>query len=106
MTESPTQDVFNAIADPTRRELLGLLAQGEDSIIGLTGHFPMSRTAVAKHLHILEDAGLVTERKVGRERRYRLQPAPLQQVRDWLSFYERFWVDRLAALDEHLKKHP
>jgi DNA-binding transcriptional ArsR family regulator len=106
MTESPTQDVFNAIADPTRRELLGLLAQGEDSIIGLTGHFPMSRTAVAKHLHILQDAGLVAERKVGRERRYRLQPAPLQAVRDWLAFYERFWVDKLAALEEHLKNHP
>jgi DNA-binding transcriptional ArsR family regulator len=94
-------DVFQAIADPTRRSLLKLLAYQEMPVTVISGHFPMSRTAVSKHLRILADAGLVKERKVGRETRYRLQLEPLQELKQWLSYYERFWDNKLSVL-KHL----
>ncbi|MBB6216248.1 DNA-binding transcriptional ArsR family regulator [Anaerosolibacter carboniphilus] len=99
MTDTyPKHDVFQAIADPTRRELLSLLADQEMPVKEISQHFPITRTAVSKHLHILEEAGLVSERKVGRETRYKLQPEPLLELKQWLSYYERFWNKKLAAL--------
>jgi DNA-binding transcriptional ArsR family regulator len=98
-TAAPKHDVFQAIADPTRRRLLHLLGDREElPVTALSGHFPMSRTAVSKHLRILSDAGLVKERKVGRETRYRLDPDPLLELKRWLSYYERYWENKLAAL--------
>lgn len=94
----PKHDVFQAIADPTRRELLSILSDTELPVTVISGHFTMSRTAVSKHLHILADAGLVSERKVGRETRYKLQPEPLLELKQWLSYYERFWDKKLVAL--------
>ncbi|MFS0916514.1 ArsR/SmtB family transcription factor [Brevibacillus sp. 179-C 1.1 NHS] len=91
-------DVFQAIADPTRREVLRLLAEKELPISAITSHFPISRTAVVKHLHILADADLVTGHKVGREKIYRLHPGPLTEVKQWLSFYEQFWNNKLSML--------
>lgn len=91
-------DVFQAIADPTRREMLGLLADKEMSVSLMSSNFSISRTAVSKHLHILADAGLVKEYRVGRETRYKLQPEPLLELKRWLSHYERFWDSKLAAL--------
>ncbi|SFI34090.1 DNA-binding transcriptional regulator, ArsR family [Paenibacillus sp. UNC496MF] len=95
---SGKHDVFQAIADPTRREVLKLLVDREMPIAAITGHFPMTRTAVSKHLRILSEAGLVKERKVGREMRYRLEPQPLQELRNWLRYYERYWENKLSAL--------
>jgi len=97
-------DVFQAIADPTRRKLLNLLADDEKPVTVLSGHFPMSRTAVSKHLRILSDAGLVKERKVGRETRYRLEPEPLLELKRWLSFYERYWENKMAALKRFVEE--
>ena len=94
----PKHDVFQAIADPTRRELLSLLAEKEMPVTSISEHFPISRTAVSKHLNILADAGLVTVKKVGRETRYKLQPEPLKELKYWLSYYERFWDSKLNAL--------
>lgn len=91
-------DVFQAIADPTRREVLRLLANEELSISEITSHFPISRTAIAKHLHILSEAKLVGGKKVGREKIYRLQPEPLSEVKQWLSYYEQFWNKKLSIL--------
>jgi DNA-binding transcriptional ArsR family regulator len=91
-------DVFQAIADPTRREVLRLLAEKELPISEITSHFPMSRTAIAKHLHILSEAELVSGRKVGRKKLYRLQPEPLAELKQWLSFYEQFWNNKLSML--------
>ncbi|MCK9906113.1 metalloregulator ArsR/SmtB family transcription factor, partial [Microbacteriaceae bacterium K1510] len=88
---SPKHDVFQAIADPTRRSLLKLLVDEEMPVTVISGHFPISRTAVSKHLRILANAGLVKERKVGRETRYRLEPEPLLELKQWLAYYERFW---------------
>lgn len=95
---SVKHDVFQAIADPTRRKLLRLLVDQEMPVTVISGHFPMSRTAVSKHLRILSEAGLVKEQKVGRETRYTLQPEPLMELKSWLSYYERFWDNKLNAL--------
>jgi DNA-binding transcriptional ArsR family regulator len=99
LTATPEKyDIFQAIADPTRREVLRLLAKEELPISEITSHFPMSRTAVAKHLHILSEAQLITGRKVGREKRYSLQPESLKQLKDWLAYYEQFWNNKLTKL--------
>lgn len=97
-------DVFQAIADPTRREVLQLLAGRELPISAITSHFPMSRTAVAKHLHVLSEAKLVSGRKVGREKLYRLHPEPLLELKQWLSYYEHFWNNKLSML-KHVVEH-
>lgn len=103
MTALPKHDVFQAIADPTRRQLLRLLADGEMNVTGISSRFPMSRTAVSKHLRVLSDAGLVTERRVGRQTRYSLQPEPLLEVKQWLVFYERFWENKIMALKHYVE---
>lgn len=111
MTAAPKYDVFQAIADPTRRKLLHLLAEEKElPVSAISSNFPMSRTAVSKHLHVLESAGLVSERKIGRETRYRLHAAPLRELKDWVAYYEQFWDNKLAILkhlveaaDEELK---
>lgn len=103
MDTYPKHDIFQAIADPTRRELLSLLADSEMPVTIISGHFPMSRTAVSKHLHILAEAGLVSERKVGRETRYKLQPEPLLELKQWLLYYERFWDKKLTALKNFIE---
>jgi DNA-binding transcriptional ArsR family regulator len=100
---APKPDVFQAIADPTRRSLLRLLGDQELPVTVISGHFPMTRTAVSKHLRILSDAGLVKGRKVGRETRYRLEPEPLLELKKWLAYYERFWENKLAALQRYVE---
>ncbi|AJS58844.1 ArsR/SmtB family transcription factor [Paenibacillus sp. IHBB 10380] len=92
------RDVFQALADPTRREVLRLLAEKELPISEITSHFSMSRTAVAKHLHILSEAELVRGRKIGREKIYWLKPEPLTELKQWLSFYEQFWTNKCSTL--------
>jgi DNA-binding transcriptional ArsR family regulator len=91
-------DVFKAIADPTRREVLRLLAENERPISDIADHFEMSRTAVTKHLNILSEAELISGRKEGREKIYRLHPEPLTEVKQWLSYYEKFWENKLSML--------
>jgi DNA-binding transcriptional ArsR family regulator len=99
------RDVYVAIADPTRRKLIRLLADSDElPLHELTPHFQMGRTAVSKHLTILKEADLVTNRKIGRETRYRLNPAPLQEIKDWLSFYEQFWNERALLLKNILEE--
>jgi len=98
-------DVFQAVADPTRRQMLRLLAEREMPVTTISGHFPMSRTAVSKHLRILSGAGLVKARKVGRETRYRFQPEPLLELKQWLSYYDRFWDNKLSALKHFVENN-
>ena len=83
-------DVFAAISHPARRRMLDLLIETDHSVNALAGHFQMSRPAVSQHLRVLLDAGLVTNQRHGRERRYRLVSAQLGPVRDWMAYYERF----------------
>ncbi len=98
--------VYSAIADPTRREMLELLGTRELSITAIAKHFPVSRVAISKHLAVLEQAGLVEERRVGREHRYQLNPVPLHQAYAWLAHYEHFWQEKLMSLKAHVEDHP
>ncbi|WP_079508571.1 ArsR/SmtB family transcription factor [Mesobacillus jeotgali] len=91
-------DVFHAVSDPTRRKILKMLADKEMPIASITEEFPITRTAVNKHLFVLSEAGLVTSRKIGRESRYALQPEPLRELQEWLSFFEIYWDNKLSAL--------
>lgn len=99
-------DVFEAIAHPVRRGLLDRLVNGEHSVTDLARPFAVSRPAISQHLRVLREAGLVTERKVGRQRLYQLQAAPLSQVSEWARKYERFWHERLDALGKYLEEQP
>lgn len=98
--------IYGALADPTRREMMELLEAGECSITGLARHFPISRVAIGKHLLVLAQAGLVEERKVGREHRYQLNPMPLRQAHSWLAHYQQFWQEKLQALKAHVEDQP
>lgn len=99
------RDVFDAIADPTRRRLLRLLAEVKEMPLHqLTAQFPMGRTAVSKHLTILKEAGLVLDRKVGRETLYRLNAAPLREIQDWAAYYSKFWNANLQRLNKLLEE--
>lgn len=104
VTSRREPDVFTAISHRARRQVLDLLTEAERSVGDIAAHFEMSRPAVSQHLRILLDAGLVSEKRHGRERRYRLVPARLGPVRDWIAHYERFWDDRLRRLQKTLSK--
>lgn len=97
-----TADVYGAIADPTRRRILDLLAEAERSASELAAPFQMSRPAVSQHLRVLREAGLVSEQRSGRQRIYRLEPGGLREVDLWVSSYQRFWRTRFAALGDYL----
>uniref|UniRef100_UPI00406CDE5C ArsR/SmtB family transcription factor n=1 Tax=Paenibacillus sp. FSL H8-0548 TaxID=1920422 RepID=UPI00406CDE5C len=102
---SQIRDVYDAVADPTRRKILQMLADVEElPLYEITVHFQMGRTAVSKHLAILKESGLVIARKAGRETRYRLNAAPLQEIQDWVSFYEVFWKQRMIKLNQLLEE--
>ena len=100
----PVQPTFRALADPTRRDILTLLASQDMTIAQLTGQFDMTRAAVKKHLTVLSDGGLITVRTRGRERINTLNPAGMAPVLDWLSYFDAFWDDRLTALKTTLEK--
>ena len=100
MVEQNLDLVFHALADPTRRAILDRLAEGEATVGRLSEPFPISFAAVSKHLGVLERAGLVTRKARGRERVCRINPAALDDARAWLEFHERFWRERLDALDD------
>lgn len=95
----PPQAVFDALVDPTRREILELLRPRRRTAGDIADHFPaISRPAVSQHLRVLLGARLVTQRAEGRRRVYDLNPTALRQVDRWLERYRVFWTDRLAAL--------
>jgi DNA-binding transcriptional ArsR family regulator len=98
------QDVFRAIADPTRRRMLDLLRDSERSVSELAEPFHMSQPAISQHLRVLELAGLVRARRVGRTRLYRLEPEPLEEVADWALHYARMWPGRMRALRAYLDR--
>lgn len=96
--------VFAALADPTRREVVALLAERPTiTASALATQLPISRQAIAKHLGALADAGLVESAREGRETRYRLTPAPLSAAREWMATTEAQWDARLSRLAEHVQ---
>jgi DNA-binding transcriptional ArsR family regulator len=101
---SATSDVFAAISAPARREILALLADGDMPVQELAASFSMSLPGVSQHLAVLREAGLVSVRKEGRQRIYRLNAKPLKEVSQWVEDYEKFWSGKLGALGKYLKE--
>jgi DNA-binding transcriptional ArsR family regulator len=98
------QPLFRALADPTRRDIL-LMLRGEDlTIAQVAENFDMTRAAVKKHLTVLSDGGLITVRAQGRERYNTLNPNAFAPIRDWMSFFDAFWDDRLSDLKSAIEK--
>ncbi|MFL2132826.1 metalloregulator ArsR/SmtB family transcription factor [Desemzia sp. FAM 24101] len=106
LTEKAAErSVFEAVSDANRRKLLRILADADElPLYDLTAQFEIGRTAISKHLNILKEADLVTSRKVGRETRYRLNASPLKEIKDWVSFYEDFWKERISKLNQLLEE--
>jgi DNA-binding transcriptional ArsR family regulator len=101
---STTSDVFNAIAEAHRREVLDALITGEMEVGAIVNDLSMSQPQVSKHLRVLREVGLVRCRAEGRHRLYRLEPARLRPFHEWLAKYEQAWNDRLDRVDDYLKE--
>jgi DNA-binding transcriptional ArsR family regulator len=101
---STTSDVFNAIGDAHRREILDALVTGEKAVGSIVHDLSMSQPQVSKHLRVLSEVGLVRCRADGRRRLYRLEPACLAPFHEWLAKYEQAWNDRLDRVDDYLKE--
>ena len=99
---STTSDVFNAVADVHRREILDALITGEKPVGAIVDDLSMSQPQVSKHLRVLSEVGLVSCRAEGRRRLYRLEPARLRPMHEWLTSYEQVWNDRLDRMDDYL----
>lgn len=98
------RDVFQAIADPNRRAIIGLLANQKLTLSGVAEHFDISRPAVSKHIRILAECGLVIVRRQGRERYCEARLEKLNEVSDWVEHYRKVWEQRLDRLDEYLSE--
>ena len=98
------RDVFQAISDPVRREIILLLSQKNLTLNGVAENFQISRPAISKHVRILEECGLVTINQQGRERYCKVNPEPLNEVYDWLSYFDKFWDKKLNALKKLLEE--
>jgi DNA-binding transcriptional ArsR family regulator len=98
------KDVFQAIADPTRRAILSLIAVHAMTPNALAEHFDMSRQAVSKHIQVLKESELVKQKQEGREIFYLMQPKKLKEVDRWLETFRNNWEERFSNLDQVLKK--
>jgi DNA-binding transcriptional ArsR family regulator len=101
-----SEAVFRAIADPTRREILGLLRGGGRTVGTVAANFRTSRPAISKHIRLLRSAGLVTTRKSGTARICQLNGKPLRAVNKWLRDYEAFWDENLRKLKQYVEENP
>jgi DNA-binding transcriptional ArsR family regulator len=105
----PKRDIFDAIADPSRRAIIQLLVQSRDGTTRLTvnaiaEHFPISRPAISKHVKILREAGLITVEQRGRERFCEAKLEPLAEVSEWVEQYRKIWEERFDRLEAYLKE--
>jgi DNA-binding transcriptional ArsR family regulator len=101
---STTSDVFNAVAEAHRREILDVLMAGEKTVGAIVNDLSMSQPQVSKHLRVLSEVGLVRCRAEGRRRLYRLEPVRLRPLQEWLVKYEQAWNDRLDRVDDYLQE--
>lgn len=97
-------DALTALADPTRRRIVELLAERDHDVTELHAHFPISQPAVSRHLRVLREHGLVRSRAEARRRVYSLDPTPLAELDAWLGRYRSFWAQRLDALETELRR--
>ena len=101
---STTLDVFNAIGEAHRRDILDTLIAGEKAVGTIVNDLSMSQPQVSKHLRVLSEVGLVRCKAEGRRRLYRLEPEHLRPLHDWLAKYEQAWNERLDRMDDYLKE--
>src|ERR1051326_1964805 len=101
---STTSDVFNAVAEARRRDILDALIAGEKAVGAIVDDLSMSQPQASKHLRVLSEVGLVRCGVEGRRRLCRLEPARLRPLHEWLARYEQAWNDRLARMDDYLKE--
>ena len=99
-----TADAFNAVAEPRRRQILDVLAEGERPVNDLVRRLGVAQPLVSKHLRVLREVGLVTVRDEGRQRMYRLNGRSLKPIHDWVKNYERTWAERFDRLDVVLEE--
>lgn len=104
MVENRLDTTFRALADPTRRGMLASLALGEKSIGELAEPFAMSFAGASKHVKVLEDAGLIARRKVGRTHLVRVEAKPLEEAERWLRQWEKFWTSSLGRLEAVIER--
>ena len=104
MPTDQLSSTFSALADPTRRAILGRLSKGETSVTDLAKPFKMTLPAVSKHLKVLERAGLIERSREAQWRPCRLKPRPLKGAADWLEQYRQMWEERLDRLEEYLRE--
>jgi DNA-binding transcriptional ArsR family regulator len=98
------RDVFQAIADPTRRQIINMIARESLNLNAIADNFNVSRPAISKHIKILTECGLITIRQEGRERYCEANLKPLGQVSDWVEQFRIFWTGKLDALEHYLSK--
>ena len=103
-TIDPLSSTFAALADPTRRAILGRLTLGETSVTDLAKPFNMSMPAVSKHLKVLERAGLIARGRSAQWRPCRLEAGPLKEIAGWIEEYRRFWEQSFDRLDDYLRE--
>jgi DNA-binding transcriptional ArsR family regulator len=101
---STTADVFNAVAETRRREILDALIEGEKAVGAIVSDLSLSQPQVSKHLRVLSEVGLVSSRAEGRRRLYRLEAARLRPFHEWLAKYEQTWNERLDRIDAYLEQ--
>jgi DNA-binding transcriptional ArsR family regulator len=95
---------FEVLAEPTRRQIVELLAEGERSAGEIASHFSTSRPGISRHLRVLREHGLVRTREDAQRRFYSLDPAPLEELHEWVERYRGFWANRLAALETEIHR--
>ena len=98
------RDVFQAIADPTRRQIINMVAHQTMNVNAVAGNFDVSRTAIYKHVKILTECGLIVIKQQGRERFYEARLEKLHEISDWVEQYRQFWTERLDALENYLNQ--
>ena len=98
------RDVFQAIADPTRREIINMLAYKSLNLNSVAEHFKISRPAISKHIKILNECGLITIKQKGRERYCEARLNKLNEANDWVEKYKQIWENRLDALENYLNE--
>lgn len=98
------RDVFQAIADPTRRQIIDLLSGEAMNLNSIAEHFDVTRPAISNHIRILNECGIITIDQVGRERICRIQPKNLKEIADWIGQYDDLWESKIDAFEKYLYK--
>jgi DNA-binding transcriptional ArsR family regulator len=96
------RDVFQAIADPTRREIIDLLSRESMNLNAIAEHFDVTRPAISNHIRILNECGIVAIEQAGRERICKIQPDRLKQISDWVGKYEDLWIQKIESFEKYL----